>query len=166
MKSAVASIRLLTVDDASAFVEIRRLSLATDPSAFSARPDTDAWSKLETARQRLSSATSTDGPFVLGAFDSGLLGVIGVIRSAPVAARIWGFYVKPEHRSGGLGRALVRSATNVVMRMPGVVRIELGVADSCTAARHVYTQSGFQDARFDATTNGHDMVLELPPPNG
>jgi ribosomal protein S18 acetylase RimI-like enzyme len=166
MKSAIASIRLLTVDDASVFVDIRRLSLSMDPSAFSARPDTDAWSKLETARQRFSSATSADGPFVLGAFDSGLVGVIGVIRTAPVAARIWGFYVKPEHRGDGLGRTLVRSAIDVARRMPGVVRIELGVAHSCTAARHVYTQSGFQDARFDATTNGHDMVLELTSPNG
>ena len=34
-------IRLFTIDDASLFVDIRRLSLCTDPESFSARPETD-----------------------------------------------------------------------------------------------------------------------------
>jgi len=156
-------IRLLTIDDASLFVDIRRLSLCTDLDSFSARPETDAWSRLETARQRFSTATLEDGPFVLGAFDSNLVGVIGVIRATPVAARVWGFYVMPECRGGGVGRALVQGAIRVARQMPGVARIELGVADKCTAARHVYAQSGFRETGFDAMTGGHDMILELTP---
>lgn len=162
----MTSIRLLTIDDAWDFTEIRRLSLSTDPAAFSAQPATDAWSKLETARQRFSTATSADGPFVLGVFGSGLVGVIGLIRSAPVAARIWGFYVKPDQRGSGLGRVLVKSAVDIARQMPGVVRVELGVHDSCSAARHVYSLSGFREARFDTVNGGHDMILELTSPNG
>jgi hypothetical protein len=74
-------IRMLTVDDASLFVDIRQLSLYTDADSLSARLETDAWSRLETARRRFSTATLEDGPFVLGAFYSNLVGVIGVIRA-------------------------------------------------------------------------------------
>jgi ribosomal protein S18 acetylase RimI-like enzyme len=157
------AIRVLTIDDASLFVDIRHLSLCTDAESFSARPETDAWSRLETARQRFSTATFEDGPFVLGAFDSNLVGIIGVIRAMPVAARVWGFYVKPECRGGGVGRALVQGAIELARQMPGVARVELGVADRSTAARHVYAQSGFRETRFDARTGTHDMVLELTP---
>ena len=159
--NVMSPIRLLTIDDASLFVEIRRLSLCTDPDSFSARPETDAWSKLETARQRFSTATLENGPFVLGAFDPNLVGVIGLIRATPVAARVWGFYVRPECRGGGVGRALVQRAIEVARQMPGVARVELGVADKSIAARHVYLQSGFRETGFDAETGGHDMILEL-----
>jgi GNAT superfamily N-acetyltransferase len=156
-------IRLLTIDDASMFVEIRRLSLCTDPDSFSALPETDAWSRIETARERFSMATLEDGPFVLGAFDPNLIGVIGLIRAKPVAARVWGFYVRPECRRGGVGRALVQGTIEVARKMPGVVRIELGVTDKSIAARHVYAQSGFRETGFDAKAGGHDMVFELTP---
>ena len=164
--NVMSPIRLLTIDDASLFVEIRRLSLCTDPDSFCARPETDAWSKLETARQRFSTATLENGPFVLGAFDPNLVGVIGLIRATPVAARVWGFYVRPECRGGGVGRALVQRAIEVARRMPGVARVELGVADKSTAAWHVYAQSGFRETEFDAKTGGHDMILKLTPEAG
>src|SRR5262245_52966667 len=159
-------IRVLTVEDASLFAEMRRSSLSTDPDSFSARPETDAWSKLETARQRFSTATPENGPVVLGAFDSNLVGAIGLIRSSLVTAGIWGFYVKPERRGAGIGRVLVQHALEVARQMPSVVRVELSVAHTSTAARHVYEQSGFHEVTVDAQTGAHEMSLEFEPDAG
>jgi ribosomal protein S18 acetylase RimI-like enzyme len=158
--------RVLTVDDASLFMEIRRSSLRTDPDSFSARPETDAWSKLETARQRFLTASPENGPVVLGAFESNLIGVIGLLRSSVTAVRIWGFYVRPDCRGGGTGRALVQHALEIARQMPSVVRVELGVGHTSTAARHVYEQCGFHETAFDAETGTHEMSLELAPEAG
>jgi ribosomal protein S18 acetylase RimI-like enzyme len=157
----MSPIRELTIDDVFSFVEIRRLSLSTDPDSFSARADTDAWSNIETARHRFSTATRESGPMVLGAFDSNLLGTIGVIRSSTTVARVWGFYVRPERRGGGFGRALIQHAVEIARHMPGVVRLELGVAHTSVAARSAYANSGFRETAFDATTGTHEMILEL-----
>lgn len=162
----MSRIRVLSVEDVLSFVEIRRLSLSTDPDSFSAQPETDAWSKVETALQRLSTATPEDGPVVVGVFDPKLVAVIGLIRSSAVTLRVWGFYVRPEHRRGGIGRALVHQAIELARHMPGVVRLELGVADASIAARHAYEKSGFRETTFDAKTGTHDMVLELGPEAG
>jgi ribosomal protein S18 acetylase RimI-like enzyme len=157
----MSAIRRLTLDDVALFVEIRRLSLQTDPDSFSARLETDAGSKLETARERFAAATPANGPFVLGAIDAKVLGIVGVIRSSPTSSEIWGFYVRPECRGGGLGRALLLRAIEVTRQMPGVTRIELGVSQASTAARHLYVAAGFRDVRFDAGTRTQYMKLDL-----
>jgi GNAT superfamily N-acetyltransferase len=155
------TIRVLSVDDSSSFVELRRVSLNTDPDSFSARADTDAWSNIETARQRLASATRENGLIVLGAFDSNLVGAIGLIRSSTAVSRVWGFYVRPECRGGGVGRALIQHAIEIARHMPGVVRLELGVAHTSAAARNAYATSGFRETGFGAETGTHEMTLEL-----
>ena len=68
--------RVLTVDDASLFAEMSRSALSTDPDSFPARLETDAWSKLETARQRFSTAT----PFAMVGLD--VVGALGLVGSA------------------------------------------------------------------------------------
>jgi ribosomal protein S18 acetylase RimI-like enzyme len=154
-------IRMLSVEDAPLFVEVRRMSLRTDPSSFGSRPDTDPMSRHEIARERFARATPEDGPIVLGAFDSELVGMIGMIRVAATSAQIWGFYVRPESRGRGTGRALVRRALDVARQMPGVCSVELGVSMQSSAARHLYIEAGFQDTRFDAETETQYMALQL-----
>jgi ribosomal protein S18 acetylase RimI-like enzyme len=154
------SIRILGVEDAELFVEVRRLSLRTDPESFSARPETDEGSKLESARKRFATASPENG-FVVGAFESNLAGIVGVIRASASSARIWGFYVRTETRGRGIGRALVEHALGVARQMPGVTRVELGVSRASRAARHVYIAAGFQETSFDAETSTHYMALEL-----
>jgi ribosomal protein S18 acetylase RimI-like enzyme len=157
----MSRIRVLSVEDVLSFVEIRRLALSTDPDSFSAKPEADAWSKVETARQRLSTATPENGPVIVGVFDPNLVGVNGLIRSSATSSRVWGFYVRPEHRRGGIGQALIREAIEIARRMPGVVRVELGVAEASIAARHAYAKSGFHETTLHANTGTRDMVLEL-----
>jgi ribosomal protein S18 acetylase RimI-like enzyme len=110
---------------------------------------------------RQGTATPGDGPFVLGAFESTLAGIVGVIRASATSARIWGFYVKPESRGRGIGRSLMQRAIDIVRQMPDVVSVELGVSSRSSAARHVYIAQGFRDTRFDAETDTHYMALEL-----
>ena len=142
----MVTIRTLGVDDAPLFVEMRRLSLSIDPEAFSANPDTDAASNLQFVRQRFAeAATPEDGSFVLGAFEKDLVGIVGVARAAASTVRVWGFFVKPEFRGRGIGKTLVERATELAVRLPNVVRMELGVSDSSVAARRLYEQAGFVD---------------------
>ena len=155
------TIRILEVDDVPAFVKIRRLSLITDPDSFSARPETDAGSNLDLARERFENATPADGPFILGSFIDELVGIVGLIRASPNSARVWGFYVKPECRGSRIGVALVERAIAVARQMPGVVRLELGVSDSSIAAIRVYERAGFGATGSRTPDGARAMVLEL-----
>ena len=51
---------------------------------------------------------------VFGAFDSALVGVVGVRRQTRQKerhkAQIWGMYLREEHRGRGLGRRLMEAA--------------------------------------------------------
>jgi ribosomal protein S18 acetylase RimI-like enzyme len=51
-------------------------------------------------------------------------------------------YVRPQHRGGGLGRALLEAALEHA-RDRGADRIELGTTEDDVAARHLYETCGF-----------------------
>jgi len=156
-------IRLLTVDDASEFVVLRRLALVTEPSAFPARPETDRNSNLEIVRGRLGTATAENGPFVIGAFDPSLVGILGVIRGSAASANLWGFYVDVAHRRAGIGRALVQRALQVARQMPNMQRVDLAVSLTSTAATLLYEQVGFRTVQIDIAMDRREMTLELVP---
>lgn len=54
------------------------------------------------------------------------------------------FYVAPEHRGHGLGRALLERVLETA-RERGAGRIDLGTAESDLAARHLYEAFGFEN---------------------
>ena len=159
--NVMSPIRLLTIDDASLFVEIRRLSLCTDPDSFSARPETDAWSKLETARQRFSTATLENGPFVLGAFDPNLVGVIGLIRATPAAARVG----DSMSSLNAAAAAWAERSCSVRLKSPDgcLASLVLNWVSRTKASRRGMStrRAGSGETGFDAKSGGHDMILEL-----
>jgi GNAT superfamily N-acetyltransferase len=74
----------------------------------------------------------------------------GRIRSPtpPFAAQPVGFvsevFVRPDCRSGGTGRELLRQATEWFARQ-GVTRLELQVLSGNTQARHIYEHLGWRE---------------------
>jgi ribosomal protein S18 acetylase RimI-like enzyme len=153
-------LRLLTVDDSPAFVALRKLALKTDPDAFFYTSESDPNSKLDVVQERISSATEDCGPFIIGAFDPALVGVIGLVRPPTASLQIWGFYVARRSRGRGIGRALLARALEVARAMPDAGRLELAVSETSASAIRLYESAGFRDARTRSKPGTREMVLQ------
>ena len=84
----------------------------------------------------------------LGAFAPGLVGTIGCMREPRVKRRhvalIWGVYVLPESRGGGLGRRLLVDTIAKAREWPELEQLRLDVTATNLAARQLYLSCGFQ----------------------
>src|SRR6476659_9110072 len=113
-------IRALSPDDASDYQHIRREALEDSPFAFGSSPSDDRARSIEFVREGLSSTDQA----IYGAFMPYLVGVVGLYRDQGMKARhkahLWGLYVRPAHRSAGLGRALVEAAIGFARSLGGV----------------------------------------------
>ena len=133
----------MNLEDVDSFVALRRLALKTDPDAFPWQPDEDPSSKSEAVRERMSNANPSDGPFMIGAFDPGLIGVVGVIRVSEDIASLWGMYVHPDWRRRGIGCMLLQEIQQLARGLPGVKQVVLSVAQSEEPAIRLYCSAGF-----------------------
>ncbi len=136
-------IRALTLEDAEAFVALRRAALDRDPHAFSASVDDDDASSLARVRVTIERPNQA----ILGALDPHLIGTVGVYRdrSLKVAHRawIWGMYVAPERRGNGVGRALLAAAVVFARALDGVTSVNLCVSSAAPGALALYERTGF-----------------------
>lgn len=138
------SIRRLGVEDAPILVALRREALETEPLAFAASVADDIALMIESVRSFLG---TPDTQAVYGAFEGpDLVGMIGVVKATKLKQRhkamVWGMYVQPRHRRGGLGHALLNSAIELA-RAWSVDQLQLSVAEPATAAKHLYEAAGF-----------------------
>lgn len=138
------SIRRLGVEDASVLVALRREALETEPLAFAASVADDVALMIESVRGFLG---APDTQAVYGAFDGlELVGMIGLVKATKLKQRhkamIWGMYVQPRHRRGGLGHALLNGAIEQARRW-SVEQLQLSVAEPATVARHLYKLPDF-----------------------
>jgi ribosomal protein S18 acetylase RimI-like enzyme len=90
-----------------------------------------------------------EGTVLFGAFDGRqLAGVVALSRRRTPKYRhkvlLWGMYVSPECRRGGVARALMRTVVAWTASLPGVIAVSLQVATTNTRAQHLYEQFGFQ----------------------
>lgn len=163
-------IRKLQPEDAGALVALRREALCQAPLAFASSPDDDIIATVEAARELIARA---DESAILGAFDGGLVGIVGVYRDrhrkCAHKAHIWGMYVAPERRGEGLGTALLDAALDHARSLHGVSAVHLQVSSAAPEARSLYERAGFavwgtepEAIRHDgeAVANYH-MVLRL-----
>lgn len=119
------------------------------------------------------------GQAVVGAFDEQgvLLGVVGLIRTNRLKlkhrVRIWGVYVAPRARRGGVGRAMLRRAIEEARSWPGVASVALSVSANSHGAAALYRSLGFVPWGVEpgclvlADGTSYDeihMVLELAAP--
>ena len=138
-------IRRLDVEDASVLVALRQEALETEPLAFAASLTDDFALMIESVRSFLG---APDTQAVYGAFEgSHLVGMIGLFKATKLKQRhkamIWGMYVQPRHRRGGLGRALLNGAIEQA-RAWSVDQLQLSVTEPGTAAKHLYEAAGFR----------------------
>jgi ribosomal protein S18 acetylase RimI-like enzyme len=138
-------IRPLTPLDAPAFVVLRRAALDDAPLAFAASPEDDVAGSVESVAAQLGR-----GPdfVILGAFrGEALEGAAGLYRDrhrkACHKAHIWGMYVRPDARRGGLGAALINAAVEHA-RTLGVDWVQLSVSAAAADAKRLYERLGFR----------------------
>jgi RimJ/RimL family protein N-acetyltransferase len=166
-------IRPLGHDDADAYAALRRAALLDAPLAFAAAPGDDFVSSADAVRQELRRAPDW---VLLGAFDPGLVGAVGLMRDRHLKsshkAHLWGMYVAPGHRGRGVGAELVQAAIAHARTLPGVSWVHLGVSAAAPAARRLYERAGFLTWGVEADALRHDgesvaehhMALRLDQP--
>ena len=164
------TIRLLTPEDAAAYVALRRESLLDSPLAFTSSPEDDTASSTEAVREML--ARGPDN-VIVGGFAPELAGIVGMYRDSHLKRahkmNIWGMYVTPAHRGGGLGLALMKAAIEHARSVAGITCIDLSVNSTAPAAQRMYERAGFRvwgcepDALRYAgeITQEHHMSLQL-----
>lgn len=142
-------IRLLTLEDNSAFWQVRLQALRDEPRAFgSSYEDTLT---IPEAEKEKTFANRIAGPdnFVMGAFEAGkLVGIAGFFRNTGPKERhramLWGMYIAPEARHSGTGQALLTGLVEQAGKVEGVEQIHLGVVTVQEAAFKLYRRVGFE----------------------
>lgn len=146
--SAPASVRRLGVADAAPYRALRLRALREEPDAFLVSPEEEEETTPAEIEARFAGdwADADDG--VLGAFrDGALVGTVGFFREALVRTRhravIWGMYVAPEARGGGLGRALLDAALAALAAAGGLEQVHLTATTTNAPALALYRSAGF-----------------------
>ena len=150
-------LRQLTADDAALYRDIRLEALADSPDAFASTLESERDRPLEAFAARLVDA------HVIGAFDGArLAGVAGFyLQAGPKHAHkgtLWGMYVRPAYRGGGVGRVLVEAI--IAHARQRVELLQLFVLADNTAARRLYTSLGF--ARIRPRMACHQVSRPIP----
>lgn len=168
------SLRVLTPNDADAYLSLRLLALHEQPPAFSSLPEVEP-SLSETVKRLV----ENDDHCFFGAFQGEqLIGIIRLSRySAPNEkhrAYLAGLYVLPSFRGHGCGRALIREALGRAAKTPGMRRVNLTVVTQQEVAISLYQSFGFHIYGTEQETFSRDgwfydehlMTLPLNSDNG
>ncbi|HEY3910760.1 MAG TPA: GNAT family N-acetyltransferase [Stellaceae bacterium] len=165
MSPAEVKIRRLLAEDAALYREIRLEALERDPDAFGSTFGEESAEPLQWFADQIADST------MLGAFDGDdLLGIVGFFtRHARKEAHkgvLWGMYVRPRARSGGLGKRLVEAVIDHARQCVEVV--QLNVIRDNEPAHRLYARLGFVEYGLERNSlkqNGRywDEVLMAKP---
>ena len=117
------------------------------PRAFAESVEEHRKTPVEAFAKRLANPASES--FVLGAFvGSELVGTLGFARNERPKerhkSRVWGVYVRKEHRGKGIGRQLFSELLRRARLQPGLEQIMLSVGSEQAAAKRLYAAFGFE----------------------
>ncbi len=142
-------IRWIGPEDAPAFQTLRLAGLREAPTAFGSSYAEEKDEPVEAVRQRLIQPEGQKRERgILGAFINGqLVGTMGIRLLTAIKLRhqllIWGVYVSPQHRSGGIARAMLAEAMAFARAVPGALLVKLSVNAGNRAALQLYQTAGF-----------------------
>jgi ribosomal protein S18 acetylase RimI-like enzyme len=165
VSAAPIDLRRLGAEDAAAYREIRLEALADSPHAFSSTLESEQDQPLDRFAARLAD------DFVLGAFvGARLIGIAGFyVQPRPKhrhKGMLWGMYVRPDHRSAGIGRKLVEAI--IAHARQHVELLQLFVVADNLPARRLYASLGFVEYGIERhATKYHgeyhdDVLMALP----
>ncbi len=141
-------IRKLTLDDATAFRELRVEMCRDHPEAFSQTPEEATEMSLEKFLEWMTPREVFPQNFILGAFEGDrLIGSAGLRRDDNLKERhrawVWAVYVRPEARGRGISRQIMQRLIDEARAWDGLELLTLNVAMTQTGARVLYTSLGF-----------------------
>ena len=142
------SIHVLQPEDQDAFYGLRHEALSQSAHSFGNHLSLWEAASQEQIHAMLEASASDEDGCILGAFQGReLLGMLGLIREKKVnvqhKATLWGFYVKPQGRDQGLGKALVQEMIQIATTYAGLNHLRLIVTDCDLAAQAVFKAAGF-----------------------
>jgi ribosomal protein S18 acetylase RimI-like enzyme len=128
-----------------AFRELRLMSITDSPLAIYPTYDEEASRSPEDIQDRIA---ETATQVVFGAFDGGALAGIAGLRWDPLVqvahkAVLWGVFVHPDWRRGGLARRLLGELF-AYTRARGVTQVKLSVNTENGKAAALYRSLGFE----------------------
>jgi GNAT superfamily N-acetyltransferase len=137
--------RRIRPPDWTAFRELRLDALAADPLAFGSTFEHE--SELPETHWRTRAATSASGPaetiVLVGPVDGPLAGMVGAF-SADGAKILWGMWVRPEFRHGGVGLALLETVLAWCHEVASDRPVRLDVNPSQSTAVRLYERHQFR----------------------
>jgi len=145
--SAEMKIRTLNSSDAQDFQRLRLFALQESPAAFSSSYQQEVDNTLGQISERL--APIPEWAWVLGVFTANdvLIALAGFRRERGVKeshkAAMWGMYVAPPYRGQGIARRLLIELISRAKSIPGLLKLDLSVNPTQSAARHLYASLGF-----------------------
>ena len=136
----------MTREDAAEWLRLRIEALKDSPEAFSASLEEYQSLNLDEVKRRL---WSDSDAFVVGSFqDSRLLGMAGFYREKGPKSRhkgrVWGVYVTPKARGGGIAREMMQALLNRGWAIVGVEQVLLSVAATQEPAIQLYRSLRFE----------------------
>ncbi|WP_321964126.1 GNAT family N-acetyltransferase [Paraburkholderia sp. J7] len=137
-------IRPLNEQDADAFQSMRLRAAENDPQGIASTADEIRQLSRSQNEARI---RVTDEQIVFGAFDGdALVGIVGLLREVRQKlahkALIWGVFVDPARRGGGIAKKLMASAIEHA-RSIGVLQVHLVVSAQNPRAQALYRSCGF-----------------------
>jgi len=124
---------------------LRLRALKDNPEAFSATYEESLRNGKEHFIHRI---RPEEDAFYLGAFESGLVGMVYFRRDEGSKShhkgRILSMYVQPESRGLGLGKALLQEVITQANHLSGLEQLHLMVVTTNDAARSLYRSMGFE----------------------
>ena len=142
---ATFTIRRLGPSDQEPFAALRLRALKEEPRSFAASYEEEQ----ATCQVKFAGSISGQSPSAIcGAFvDEQLVGILGLHVEEHIKARhkgsVWGMYVAPEYRRGGIAKALLCEIITYAERIPQLRQVQLGVGEWNANARDLYRRQGF-----------------------
>jgi len=140
--------RELKQGDAESLIGLRLSVLETDPYSFSVTKEEEKQASLKNVESAIESYRASNDRVMLGAWNGGLSGVVGIERYGNEIekhkVRLWGPYVNSTNRGEGIGTHLIGKALEFAFSIEGVEIVTLETISESSSAISLFSNNGFE----------------------